>query len=379
MAGEADLPNQEVKRALASDMEEVGNDRKISRGRRQWAGKLPTTSTPVRAGTTTKTPIRERADSKASKMQVLSDEIDERMEGMNEQMQELRKHIEDMQEKLETTQDDQWAYRVQQLWSLKVQIREQRDKAAKEQCFVGWPETANGEQRTEFIHWCLSQAGLDTSTCEISHSIKAQQLSPLTVITFKHAWMRIQLDRWFKEEYINKKKPLYYYANGAATNDSIKMRPQIALWDRIKGEPLKICLKAMDMAHREGRLQIDMNKVRPWWGQNAIYDDYHTFVWVHFSVKNVLATVYLDQAVYNVVTEYWSEAMKFVKGVNRGETSTSSTKTGPVMKGKGKGKGKPFDTIQGEYPFEIKLAEVKDWHYDERIRAHEQDKSEGDL
>ena len=82
------------------------------------------------------------------------------------------------------------------------------------------------------------------------------------------------------------------------------MRPQVALWDRIKGEPLKISMKAMDLAVEHGTLQLDMSKLKPWWGQNAVYDEYYTYVWAHKSVKDVLATVYLDAMVYDAVRNH---------------------------------------------------------------------------
>ena len=45
-------------------------------------------------------------------------------------------------------------------------------------------------------------------------------------------------------------------------------------------------------------------------------------------------------------------------------------------KGKGKGKSKHFDTELGDFPFEYKLAEVKDWKYDKGVAEHGREDAE---
>ena len=365
-----------LRRALENELPEAEEPRsKRTKGKRQWSGKLPSSATPIRAGTETKTPIRHRQDVKAERAERLVEELDEQMVDMTEQMKNLRIHVNQLQHQLEESRDDQHAYRVQQLWALKAQIREQREKASREQCIVGWPSEATAKQRTEFVEWCLTQASLESKECQISHGIKPNQLSPMTLLTFKQAWMKIQLDKWYRDEYVAKKRSLHYYQQGMSTNDIIKMRPQIAVWDRIKGEPLKICLKAMDMACADGALKLDMNKLRPWWGHNAVYDEYDTYIWVHFSVRDVLATVYMDESVYQQIADRWEEASKRVR---QGNADGGREQAGQKAAGKGgsKGKRKPFDTVLGEYPFEYKLAKVKDWNYDENVRAHQKDDQE---
>ena len=288
MASAPSAEGASIRRALENELQHPEEPKsKRSKGRREWSSKLPSTSTPIRAGTETKTPIRHRKEDKVSFAEQLPVDVDEQMVQLDEQMKSLRIHVNEMQKKLDETRDDQYAFRVQQLWALKSQIKEQREKAAREQCLVGWPSDATAEHRTEFITWCLSQAGLRMDMCQISHGIRPNQLSPMSLLTFQQAWMRLQLDKWYKDEYIAKKRAMYFYMQGRATNDTIKMRPQIAVWDRIKGEPLKVCLKAMDMANQDGTLNVDMNKIKPWWGHNAIYDDYDTYVWVHFSIRDV--------------------------------------------------------------------------------------------
>ena len=350
---------------------------KKTKARRQWSGKMPDTRTPIRPSTGSKTPIRQRGDAKEPRNEQVIMEIDNKVEDITEHMNAMKITIKHMHDKLEQCCDDQFAFRKQQLWSLQAQVREQREKAGKEECMVGWPSAATASQRSQFVLWCLQQAGLEPSSCDISHSVRYQQLSPMTVLTFRLSSMRVQFDKWYKEEFINKKKPLHFYADGHAYTDTIKLRPQIALWDRIKGEPLKICLKAMDLANRSGQSQICMEKVKPWWNHNAIYDDYQTLAWVFFSVRDVQATVYLDQSVYKSVAEHWNEAAQAVKNGPQGVDANSSQNV--KGKGYGKGKGKAFDTKQGEFPFELKLAEVTDWHYDREVRARQEEAELNDM
>ena len=107
-----------------------------------------------------------------------------------------------------------------------------------------------------------------------------------------------------------------------------------------------------------------MSKLKLCWGQNTVYDEYYTYIWVHKSVKDVLATVYLDAMVYDAVRNirnHWSEAKELVR---MGGTSRAA--------GKGKSKSKYFDTEIGDFLFDYKLAEVKDWKYDKGVMEHGQ-------
>ena len=188
----------------------------------------------------------------------------------------------------------------------------------------------------------------------------------MSIVYFKQSWMIAQLDKWFKDEYINKKRPLNFYVNGTHTNDQIKMRPQIGVWDRLKAEPIRIVLKALDIAHEKGQLRTDLSKLKPYWGHDAIYDDYYTYCWVHFSVRDVRATVFLDNTIFQNVADHWMEALDEVRsGNNKGQANKG--------KGKGKGKSKKFDTPAGNYPFDYKLASVQDWRYDEHVNKRKED------
>ena len=87
-------------------------------------------------------------------------------------------------------------------------------------------------------------------------------------------------------------------------------------------------------------------------------------------MKDVLATVYLDAMVYDAVRNHWSEAATYV---SKGGAALEAGK------GKCKGKSKHFGTEIGDFPFDYKLAEVKDWKYDKVVVEHGQaDAEKGD-
>ena len=88
-----------------------------------------------------------------------------------------------------------------------------------------------------------------------------------------------------------------------------------------------------------------------------------------------LATVYIDKSVYQAVAEKWEETYKKVK-LGTPDTGREQGNQKGSGKGIGKGKNKGIDTIIGDSPFEYKLAKVTDWHYDENVRAHQEDKED---
>lgn len=135
--------------------------------------------------------------------------------------------------------EDQWAFRKQQLWAPKTQVKEQRDKAAKEECVVGWPSGATASQRASFLTLYIQSAGIEAGSYHMSNATRPGELSPMTVVTFVQSWMRTQLDKRYKDNYITSKANLHFYLDGQPTSSTITIRPQVALWDRIKGEPSK--------------------------------------------------------------------------------------------------------------------------------------------
>ena len=138
---------------------------KKPKAKRQWkAGSMPDSRTPIRAGSTVKTPLRPKDESKAMR-EAMAEVVEIQIESVTEKMKDMQLAMNDLKEKMYDLNDDQWAFRKQQLWSLKAQVHDQREKAAKEECIVGWPVDASPSQRTAFLTWCLQQAGLEHQQC----------------------------------------------------------------------------------------------------------------------------------------------------------------------------------------------------------------------
>ena len=262
----ADSEPSGARRSLNTELEVIEEKPgKKSKAIRKWtAGQMPQTTTPVRAGSDIKTPLRQRNEEKQIK-EAVPETVDNAVKDLAEQVEELRSSMQKLDDRVFEYQDDQLAYRRQQLWSLRSQIAEQRASAAKEECFVGWPSHATAQQRSQFILWRVEAAGLNAEMFETSHTARSPKLSHISIVYFKQSWMRVQLDKWFKAVYIAKKRPLNFDVNGMGTNDQIKLRPQICIWDRLKAEPLKVVLKALDIAN-EKAVNKDLNKLRPYWG-----------------------------------------------------------------------------------------------------------------
>ena len=161
----------------------------------------------------------------------------------------------------------------------------------------------------------------------MSHCLRYQQLSPMTVVTFRFSSMRTQFDKWHEEEYINKKKALYCYVDGQMHTDTIKIRRQ---WM---------------FAHRAGKSRRKHGERKRLWNRNAMCDDYQTLVWDCFSVRDVQATAYLDRSIYKAVVDHWPEAARVVKN---GPQQRAEAKTGQQSKGKGHGKRKEKCSIQSK-------------------------------
>ena len=136
---------------------------------------------------------------------------------------QMERVTEKVKEKMYDLNEDQWAFRKQQLWALKTQVKEQRDKASKAECVVGWPSDATASQRAFFLSWRIQSAGVEAGSHYMSHATRPGELPPMSVVTFSQSWMRTQLDKWYKDNYITPKNSLYFYKDGSSsTNKTIK-------------------------------------------------------------------------------------------------------------------------------------------------------------
>lgn len=115
----AEAPRENTRRSLESDLDAEEPTAKKAKAKRQWkAGTLPDTKTPIRAGTNEKTPMRPKEDKKAMR-EAMQEVVDIQMETVTEKVKELQISMNELKEKMYDLNEDQWAFRKQQLWALK--------------------------------------------------------------------------------------------------------------------------------------------------------------------------------------------------------------------------------------------------------------------
>ena len=87
------------------------------------------------------------------------------------------------------------------------------------------------------------------------------------------------------------------------------------------GEPLKTVARAVKDANESGTLDtgiVNNTDLEIWWSHRAIYLGRETIAWVSYDVHNVLAKVFIDSRVYDVVSAGWTAA-----GLNEDNQSRS--------------------------------------------------------
>ena len=135
------------------------------------------------------------------------------------------------------------------IYAMKQNVEYQRQKAAVEEVWTGWPKEATAKDRDAFIMWAVETAAgergqyIHDSQYNMfwsTHRTQPDRLSPITITKFAEPWLRRVVDQWYCWYYsqANPPKKLYYVdRHGNATNDEIKLKPHIANWDRVKGIP----------------------------------------------------------------------------------------------------------------------------------------------
>ena len=133
---------------------------------------------------------------------------------------------------------------------MKQNVECQRQKAAVEEVWTGWLKEATAKDRYAFIMWAVETAagerGQDIHDSQYNmfwstRQTQPDRMSPISITKFAEPWLRRVVDQWY-----------YVDRHGNATNDEIKLKPQIANWDRVKGIPLKTIMKAIKLRQEEG-------------------------------------------------------------------------------------------------------------------------------
>ena len=178
-------------------------------------------------------------------------------------------------------QEQASATKVQAAFLLAQHADAQRDKAKKEIIFGGWttftpPSHADLElqgllmenqtdSRERYIKETAKRAGITSNYYRdwtYSHQTRGDTLSAITIVTVTQPWQRSKLLDYVKksdglkekfylkdEEETQWEKLTKAFGNGQQnTGNTIKIQPQISLWDRTTGIPLKV---AMNIAQRQ--------------------------------------------------------------------------------------------------------------------------------
>lgn len=295
--------------------------------------------------------------------------------------------------KIEELQRQSSTPKVQAAFLLAQHADTQREKARKEIVFGGWSmftiPTEDPEQhgrmmeyqtdsRERFIKETAKKAGISSNYYKYwvySHQTKGDALSPITVVTVTQPWQRSKLLDYVKKGTGNLEERFYIEDEeetkweriekkfGQCQDDkskTIRIQPQISLWDRITGLPLKV---AMVVAQDYG-----LAFKHSWKDHTISHKDSNEYMmWANFSPEHGTVTIYLSEKNIPSVNSFRSEYLKkFDELLN-----------GTKGKGKGKGKTQPGPTtpdkelaslplthsshsISSKYPFMVETAIVDD-------------------
>ena len=299
-------------------------------------------------------------------------------------------------QRIETIEQQASTARVQTSYLLAQHAESNRDKAKKEIVFGGWTKfTPNrddleiqgsqletqADSRERWIKEIAKKAGITSNYYRewlFSHQTRGEALSPLTVVTVTQPWQRSKLldyvkrnptapalkERFYVKDTVEDKWDTILRHFGqcearAITEKFIKIQPQISLWDRLTGIPLKAAMavaKSFDIQFKHS------------WKDHTLTDK-HTgefLVWAHFVPDEGIINMHLSAKNLPMIEQFRREfESKFAEIIN-GNTMT---------KGKGKGKGVEKKTQDdhatlpmnhsshartSKYPFSLKISIIDD-------------------
>ena len=215
--------------------------------------------------------------------------------------------------------------KAQTAFLLAQQADNLREKARKEFVVAGWSmfaaDTENletqglqlemqTESRERWVKELAKKAGITSFYYRdwvFSHQTRGEALSPLTIVTVSQPWQRNKLfdytkkyagtdklkERFFlkerEEQDWNRITEKFGNFQGSSQTNAnyLKVQPQISLWDRITGLPLKI---AMTVAEQAG-ISFRHN----WRDLTLTQKDSGEYVlWIHYSPDDGTVIVYLS-------------------------------------------------------------------------------------
>ena len=318
--------------------------------------------------TPAKTPDRE-----AKKQNIAKEEAHDQMEkpeggekqDLNIELAILRDDLQNLHSKLNTQGN-------QILFTLKTQADTDRQKCASEFVVINWvkyKKVTNLEDeymhRERIIEWCLSEAGVSKrfwpADREYSHQVKADSISPQSHVKLAQPWIRKRLLDWQKEKF-PKGIPEWWTSDetqalgeksemNTQSNGTLIFKPQIPIWDRIKGAPMRTAMMVL-------REVFEYKDFAPVWPENAIKTKGSYLVWITFNSSKGAAKIYVDHSIH---FETFVDAFQSQFATSYGQGQGAKTKT------KGKGKGKTHTKTMsnadeyGKFPFTFEFHQVTNW------------------
>ena len=248
------------------------------------------------------------------------------------------------------------AARAQQIFALSRDVQQSRQQASLEAVVSGMPTNVSMDDRDHFSWWMLTEAGVDYAkfpSIVFSHVGRSKQMSQLTIIRFLDRRDKDHFVSWWTQEYKNTGKRLRFWRDGEEYEGGkhvLIVRPQIAPWDRLRSEPLKAAIKAVQSVAQTHPLKaaIKTSEIAVTWEDDALYYRGKCLLWVEFSIPTAVAVMYIDYSIFAAVQQGWNDA--WAKVHDRDAQAGLAWKTS-------RWKSSRCNT----YPFKITFARVYDW------------------
>lgn len=264
------------------------------------------------------------------------------------------------------------------LYALKTHADQDRLKCASEALAINWMKYKKVTRledeythRERIIEWCLKEAGISSrfwpAQREYSHQVKADHISAQTHLKLSQPWIRKKLLEWQKDKY-PKGIPEWWTPEEAQTlgekselnsssNGMLLFKPQIPIWDRIKGIPMRTAMTVLKEI-------FEYKDFTPTWPENSIKHKGSYLVWITFNSSKGIAKVHIDQSIdFEIFVEAFQS--KFANSSTQGKAQSKS-------KGKGKSKSQTHtEDAAAKYPFTFQFKQAIDW-----AKAYEDYKSE---
>ena len=357
-----------------------------------------TVSTPIR-GDGTKTPLRIppaeiQRHRKTNSLSATSDESEDAAMESEEEADEQLNSMEDLQKALQGIQrkqkqkHDETNKKLQELTQtlqevnydvesharinahlLHTKLQADAREASLSITIEGFPKESSEHDRRTFAEWLLQAASTNDRSPNISLFNTRGELSNFINIRFSSGYLRNQVFQWFIENYVHKKKRLYWWSASSARESNYEIRIRKALSEdaRLRGRFLKAAMESINEDHDQ-----EVN-FYPAWGENAIREKEtrNYLIWLHFSYATATCEVFIDEPLFQLVADNFENKLAEIsRNVRKGKgTGKSKAKTEVNKKGTSKGTYAALDfSFDSKNPFWFKYVQVHNWRNNARVQ-----------